>query len=132
MRYCVVKACPNRKRKPESTVHVFPNIIKKPMLRQTWTDLAVDPSERNEILIDHYGVCSMHFLDEAYEIGAEKRRRLKPLATPAVNLSQNGVLPPSELDILKIKIEELSQDLERCKALLTKRDQVKSIFKEVH
>ena len=68
VRKCAVKSCPNLSNKPIARIHGFPDKFKRPALRNKWIDLTVNVSEQNEIVLDHYGVCSDHFMPVDYKL----------------------------------------------------------------
>ena len=89
-RNCIVKACKNRKGKPDSPVHLFPHRQNRKSLRELWIKLAVELEERESIMdkLDNYGVCSKHLRPSDYKDFESNngKRGLKDGSIPQIQL----------------------------------------------
>ena len=77
-RLCIVKCCANSKcsTKGRQKIHSFPNQAHE-VIQSTWFQaLNVSP----ETKVQHFGVCSMHFLKTDYETSTRGKQKLKKYA----------------------------------------------------
>jgi hypothetical protein len=79
-RLCIAKGCVNSKRssKGQEKIHLFPTEDYKASLDSWIQSLKLSPGSK----VQHFGVCSLHFLSTDYEGSARGKLKLRKDAVP--------------------------------------------------